>query len=66
MILERHKIGDIHPYDMLTTKMHPKFIATKLFPKSLLGSGHLLSVFDRIILNSCICQRISRFPSHSF
>ena len=36
MILERHEVCDIHPYDMLAPKMHPKFVAAKLFPKSLL------------------------------
>ena len=52
---QAYEVCDIESYDMLTTEAHPKFIAPKLFPKSLFRDGHLLSVFYRIILNSCIC-----------
>ena len=63
MILERHEVGNIHPYDMLTTKMHTKFIATKLFPKSLFCNSHLLSVLDGVVFNSSISQCISSSPT---
>ena len=63
MILERHEVGNIHPYDMLTTKMQTKLIATKLFPKSLLCNSHLLSVLDGVVFNSSISQCISSSPT---
>ncbi len=63
MILERHKVGNIHPYDMLTTKTHPKSIAMKLFPKSLLGNGHRLPVLDSVVFNSSISLSVSSSPA---
>ncbi len=58
MILERHEVCDIHSYDMLAPKMHPKFVAAKLFPKSLLCDSHLLTILDGVVFNISICQRI--------
>ena len=31
-IFQRHKVGDIHSYNMLTAKMNTKFISSQFFP----------------------------------
>ena len=61
-ILQRHKVCDIHSYNMLTTKMDSRFVAFQLLPESVFSWCHRSAVLHSIVFNATVCNSLSSLP----
>ena len=65
-IFQRNEIGNIHTYNMLTTKMNSQLITLQVMPESVFSLCHRSAVLYSIVFNTTICYSIGSFPLTSF